>query len=104
VPEEPQIEYFGDDWVRAPPPPQIKEQVALGVLNPKQVRLPPSDRCRCGHLSGAHDERPERRVCRARACRRASVPCLGFVQDPRYLLPEFNSRPSVQIELKPAEA
>jgi len=61
-----------------PPTENTKELVRDGFIT-KELYLPPEDRCRCGHVSGAHDAG---RVCLARKC-----PCLKFDQDPRFLLP-----------------
>ncbi len=59
-----------------PPSKVLRELVAAGVLDPKTVRMPPSDRCRCGHVSGAHDHLGP---CFAHRC-----PCKEYAQDPAY--------------------
>ena len=51
------------DYFMPPNPVQI-ELMKAGAINPAKVRMPALQRCRCGHVPGAHDEDG----CFARGC------------------------------------
>lgn len=70
------------DWV-------LRELVGAGVIDPRVVRLPALDRCRCAHRKGAHQGGTG--PCQAHRC---ASSCTEFRQDPRF---QLETPPGVQV-------
>ncbi len=67
-----------------PPSKIVQDLILAGAINPETARLPELDRCRCGHVPGAHAPvdlliGPGLGRCGARKC-----PCIGYDQDPLF--------------------
>jgi hypothetical protein len=77
-----------------PPPPWFKEHIADGLLPKVWHDEYPQHRCRCGHVKETHD--PD--GCAAKKC-----PCTAYDENPKFLLPEWGSKPQTEIVIKPLE-